>query len=722
MPVFIELASQLLISEIGSLVYHLVLVLSIAGALQTCLRFWDKESPEMGRMVWGLTGLLFLRVFLFLAAGFAWQGILDPGKWLPLLERTASFISLVIIIWLWAFPRRSRAADLASILMAGLVLVLSLVAGLQWLKADPAVVYNRFWIAQWSCLIALAYLLFGILILAESKPSGWENGLAMMIVLGLGYGLQFVGLQASGNYSAAIRISEIIAYPLLLTLPHRHLASIYALKRDYLQEHQAEGLEVFRTVGSSPDLRSAFQAAARGLGKLAGADLCLLVSLSQDERLVNIAGGYDLHASLPLTPAPIERGKVPLLVNALLQKRTLRLPASSSSPDMSGLAEALRLESPGHLLVLPANPNRWEGLNVVLLSPYTRRGWTAQEINLLEFVSEPLARFLQQFDQMAALQTQLYQAQNQLAHFKSRTQADQADQVKALEELRSLQKNEGEKQSQLQTLAAMVALQQDALTAANQKLQSLQAEIASGKRGISQSRLSELTSLVAKLEVLVHSIQEYADFLLSESMGILGALQRKFVERIRLTTEETDKLVGEIKLQLSPVQVSEKTALDTVGLGEIVDAVVSEVAPALRSKRVALRMELPETLPGLVTDSQILIQALALLLKHAGEVTPRQGQILLRALVEEEGSQPDYVIIQVVDGGGGISPADLPYVFMAPSLNTEQVDLSGLPKLVDVLRGRIWVDTEPGRGSTFNILLPVMASEQDGGDLPGSNV
>ncbi len=54
MTVFIELASQLLTSEIGSLVYYLVLVFSIAGALQTCLRFWNKDSSEMRRMVWGL--------------------------------------------------------------------------------------------------------------------------------------------------------------------------------------------------------------------------------------------------------------------------------------------------------------------------------------------------------------------------------------------------------------------------------------------------------------------------------------------------------------------------------------------------------------------------------------------------------------------------------------------------------------------------------------------
>ncbi len=139
---------------------------------------------------------------------------------------------------------------------------------------------------------------------------------------------------------------------------------------------------------------------------------------------------------------------------------------------------------------------------------------------------------------------------------------------------------------------------------------------------------------------------------------------------------------------------------------------------------MALRMDLPKSLPDLETDTQTLKQALAMLLKHAGEVTPKQGHILLRALIEEDGNQTDYVILQVVDGGGGISPADLPYVFSAPSssADTGQVDLSNLPKLVDVLRGRIWVDNEPGRGSTFNLLLPVMASAQGGIGLPGTTI
>jgi signal transduction histidine kinase len=74
----------------------------------------------------------------------------------------------------------------------------------------------------------------------------------------------------------------------------------------------------------------------------------------------------------------------------------------------------------------------------------------------------------------------------------------------------------------------------------------------------------------------------------------------------------------------------------------------------------------------------------------------------------------------VTDGGGGISPADLPYVFTPPASkkNDGQLDLSNLPGLIEGLRGRIWVDNEPGRGSTFNILLPVMASAQDGDGLP----
>ncbi len=383
-----------------------------------------------------------------------------------------------------------------------LVLALSFVAGIRWTNTNPPIAYNDFWIAQWSCLVAVAYLLFGMLILVESKPTGWENGFAMLIVLVIGYGLQFVGFQKTGLYSAAIRISEIIAYPLLLTLPYRHLTSAYDLQLDHLQEHQAEGLELFRSVGGAATPQAAYQAAAKGLSKLVDADLCLLVSLSGDERLVNTVGGYNLHAGQPVTVPPIERGKVPLIVSALLQNRMLRLPAASSSPDMSGLAEALKLESPGHLLLLPASPKRQTGLSILLLSPYSRRSWTSQDINLLETLSEPLAYFLQQFDQMTMLQTQFAQAQNQLTFIKSRSQSDQADQVKALEELRLLQKNEGEKQSQLKTLAAMVALQQDALTAANQKIQNLQAEMANERRGINQAQHAEISSLIAKLGTL----------------------------------------------------------------------------------------------------------------------------------------------------------------------------------------------------------------------------
>jgi two-component system, NtrC family, sensor histidine kinase KinB len=76
--------------------------------------------------------------------------------------------------------------------------------------------------------------------------------------------------------------------------------------------------------------------------------------------------------------------------------------------------------------------------------------------------------------------------------------------------------------------------------------------------------------------------------------------------------------------------------------------------------------------------------------------------------------EQDYVLVQVADSGGGIAAADLLHVFSSqPSasaiqgLGTCELDLPRLKNLVEALGGRAWVDSDPGNGATFSVLLPV---------------
>jgi two-component system phosphate regulon sensor histidine kinase PhoR len=76
-----------------------------------------------------------------------------------------------------------------------------------------------------------------------------------------------------------------------------------------------------------------------------------------------------------------------------------------------------------------------------------------------------------------------------------------------------------------------------------------------------------------------------------------------------------------------------------------------------------------------------------------------------------------FLSIQVTDNGGGIASEDIPYVFAhrnraehspIQGLGDTGVGLSIAKALVEAQNGRIWIETEAGVGSTFNVLLPVV--------------
>jgi len=82
---------------------------------------------------------------------------------------------------------------------------------------------------------------------------------------------------------------------------------------------------------------------------------------------------------------------------------------------------------------------------------------------------------------------------------------------------------------------------------------------------------------------------------------------------------------------------------------------------------------------------------------------------------DQSTSQP-YLLFQITDSGGGIDPADLPRVFsrryradnpLVQGVGDTGVGLSIAKTLTEAHGGRIWVESEPGKTTTFSVLLPV---------------
>jgi signal transduction histidine kinase len=158
----------------------------------------------------------------------------------------------------------------------------------------------------------------------------------------------------------------------------------------------------------------------------------------------------------------------------------------------------------------------------------------------------------------------------------------------------------------------------------------------------------------------------------------------------------------------------------SVDLKSVIDEAVGNMTAQISEKNIALRVEVPENLPPVRANKDALQQILENLLQNACLVTPADGEIRLFAKVEQQDNEFKFIHISMTDQGGGIEKADLPRVFsrrykmenpIIKGIGDSGVGLSIVKSLVELHKGRVWVDTKVGDGSTFSVLLP-MAEDQ----------
>jgi len=241
--------------------------------------------------------------------------------------------------------------------------------------------------------------------------------------------------------------------------------------------------------------------------------------------------------------------------------------------------------------------------------------------------------------------------------------------------------------------------------------------------GISPEQADVIASIAQELRQPMSSISGYTDLLLGESVGILGALQRKFLDRVKNSTDRMNNLINDL-LQITALE-SGNIALsqNAIELTEVVDEIISMTSGQLREKNIALRVNLPSKLPQINSDKDAVQQILIHLLQNAGDASPEEGEIFLKAKTHEEDNDNEYIQIEITDTGEGIPQEDIPRVFsrlyradnpLIQGVGDTGVGLSIAKTLTEALGGRIWVESEIQKGSTFSVILPLSPPSQNG--------
>jgi signal transduction histidine kinase len=234
-----------------------------------------------------------------------------------------------------------------------------------------------------------------------------------------------------------------------------------------------------------------------------------------------------------------------------------------------------------------------------------------------------------------------------------------------------------------------------------------------------------IASIAQELRQPMSSISGYTDLLISESVGILGALQKKFLERVKASTERMNQLVNDL-VNVSTIDSGNYLfTLQPLELMDVIDNAIETTSAQFREKEISLRVNINQDLPKLHTDKDALQQIILHLLQNAGTATPTEGEVLLKAQLYDK-TNDDVILLSVTDTGEGIPKEDLPRVFsrlyradnpLIQGVGDTGVGLSIAKTLTEALGGRIWVESEPHSGSTYSILLPTTSpamTQQEG--------
>lgn len=206
------------------------------------------------------------------------------------------------------------------------------------------------------------------------------------------------------------------------------------------------------------------------------------------------------------------------------------------------------------------------------------------------------------------------------------------------------------------------------------------------------------------LSIVQGNLEAWLDGVIAPTPGQIASVYDETVLLNRLITDLRELSLAEAgQLKLHPEQTD---------LKELIEAEATGFQARSQEKGVSLNLDIGTNMPGINIDRDRIKQVLHNLLENALRYTPSGGSVSVKA---EKGNNSS-IHIAVSDTGSGIDAADLPYVFdhfyktdksRQRAYGNTGIGLALVRNYVELHAGKVWVESEPGKGSTFYFTLPV---------------
>ncbi len=222
---------------------------------------------------------------------------------------------------------------------------------------------------------------------------------------------------------------------------------------------------------------------------------------------------------------------------------------------------------------------------------------------------------------------------------------------------------------------------------------------------------SNFLSVVShELKTPLHSIKGFVEIILMGKTGVINDTQADFLGTVRDQTAHLQTLIDDL-LEFSRLESGQvKLRLTEVSLPEVAHAVMNKLKPLADQEQVQLAARIAGDVPAIQADRMRIEQVLTNLVHNAIKFTPQSGTVTIG--IQDLGEE---IQVAVSDTGIGIEEAELERVFdrfyQVDSSSTRHYRGTGLgltisKHIVEYHRGRIWVQSQEGQGSTFYFVLP----------------
>ncbi len=222
-----------------------------------------------------------------------------------------------------------------------------------------------------------------------------------------------------------------------------------------------------------------------------------------------------------------------------------------------------------------------------------------------------------------------------------------------------------------------------------------------------------LASMSHELRTPLHTIIGFCELLLEEMEGPLNEKQKRFLGHMRQDSHHLLELINDI-LDLSKIEAGRlELRPELFELSGAVEEVLSSIRQLAANKKISVQNDVASLL--VKADRVRCKEILYNLLSNAVKFTPEGGSIWTESAIEDL-----FVRITVADTGIGIAESEHISVFdtFYQVGNTTKgvregtgLGLAITKRLVEMHGGRIWVESQPGKGSRFNFTLPLPESE-----------